>query len=134
MNNRDLIYHLHSVGISFSNSLVADVIVFNSQYNLESFLRELPRHLKLQPDHRPDAHAIAQTIRDKSQVGWMYIIFFMGIHYIKCSMVSKWLECLTTKLEIVSLNPAQTYLERCDLHSPMFKWVPGLCDWGIKGR
>ncbi|XP_071531526.1 uncharacterized protein [Panulirus ornatus] len=48
--------------------LVADVIVFNSQYNLESFLRELPRHLKLQPDHRPDAHAIAQTIRDKSQV------------------------------------------------------------------
>lgn len=42
--------------------------MFNSQYNLESFLREIPRHLKLQPDHRPDSHAITQLIRDKSQV------------------------------------------------------------------
>nr|XP_027231790.1 uncharacterized protein LOC113823362 [Penaeus vannamei] len=50
--------------------LIADVIVFNSQYNLESFLREIPRHLKLQPDHRPDSHAITQLIRDKSQVAY----------------------------------------------------------------
>ncbi|XP_069960273.1 uncharacterized protein [Cherax quadricarinatus] len=48
--------------------LVADVIVFNSQYNLESFLRELPRHLKLQPDHRADAQTITQDIREKSEV------------------------------------------------------------------
>ncbi|ROT63539.1 putative glycosyltransferase-like domain-containing protein 1-like [Penaeus vannamei] len=40
------------------------------KYNLESFLREIPRHLKLQPDHRPDSHAITQLIRDKSQVAY----------------------------------------------------------------
>ncbi|CAL4147112.1 unnamed protein product [Meganyctiphanes norvegica] len=50
------------------SSLAADVIVFNSQYNLDSFLREIPRYLKLQPDHRPDTLSIVETIRDKSKV------------------------------------------------------------------
>ncbi|KAK8378184.1 hypothetical protein O3P69_018865 [Scylla paramamosain] len=48
--------------------LVADVVVFNSQYNLESFLREMPRHLKLQPDHRPDTHSLVEAVRAKSRV------------------------------------------------------------------
>ncbi|KAF2361727.1 RNA recognition motif domain [Trinorchestia longiramus] len=50
------------------SALVADRIVFNSQYNLESFMREVPRHLNLQQDRRPDTASIAATIRAKSQV------------------------------------------------------------------
>ncbi|XP_076048623.1 uncharacterized protein LOC143029683 isoform X2 [Oratosquilla oratoria] len=48
--------------------LVADTVIFNSQYNMESFLRELPRHLKLQPDCRPKSESIVSQIREKSQV------------------------------------------------------------------
>ena len=50
------------------SALVADCVLFNSQYNLESFLREVPRHLNLQKDGRPDVVAITSTIRTKSKV------------------------------------------------------------------
>ncbi|RXG60237.1 Glycosyltransferase-like domain-containing protein 1-like [Armadillidium vulgare] len=42
--------------------LVADQIVFNSQYNLESFLREIPRHIKRQPGLRPDPGPIVEVL------------------------------------------------------------------------
>ncbi|KAL7642160.1 UNVERIFIED_CONTAM: hypothetical protein RMT77_006720 [Armadillidium vulgare] len=48
--------------------LVADQIVFNSQYNLESFLREIPRHIKRQPGLRPDPGPIVEVIKKKSSV------------------------------------------------------------------
>jgi hypothetical protein len=50
--------------------LVADVVAWNSSWNLESFLAAVPRLLRLMPDRaqRPDAAAVARRVRDRSVV------------------------------------------------------------------
>lgn len=49
-------------------ALVADEVLFNSEYNLSSFLDNISRHFKTQPDYRPDDKLLAERIRSKAAV------------------------------------------------------------------
>jgi glycosyltransferase involved in cell wall biosynthesis len=49
-------------------ALVADIVCFNSRYNMTSFLDNIHKHLKLQPDHRPKSADICSRIAAKSSV------------------------------------------------------------------
>ena len=51
-----------------TSSLCADQVLFNSVYNMESFLGNISKFLALQPDHRPESNRIVTEIRNKSQV------------------------------------------------------------------
>ena len=48
--------------------LVADKVVFNSAFNMTSFLEKLSPFFKLQPDFRPNVPQLREDIRSKSEV------------------------------------------------------------------
>ena len=49
-------------------ALTADCILFNSDWCRRSFLENIPKHLKMIPNNRPPAKAIAAKIEEKSTV------------------------------------------------------------------
>eukprot|EP00092_Neocalanus_flemingeri_P003618 GFUD01003882.1.p1 GENE.GFUD01003882.1~~GFUD01003882.1.p1 ORF type:complete len:363 (-),score=114.97 GFUD01003882.1:132-1220(-) len=51
-----------------TSCLAADIVLFNSQYNLTTFLSHIPSFLSLQPDHRPNTKQICDQIKTISQV------------------------------------------------------------------
>ena len=47
---------------------VADELIFNSEYNLNSFLDNISKHFKLQPDYKPNTSRIISQLKQKSSV------------------------------------------------------------------
>jgi len=51
-----------------TSALCADQVLFNSDYNMQSFLDNIQKYLSLQPDQRPEPTRMVAEIREKSQV------------------------------------------------------------------
>ena len=56
------------------SALIADIVLFNSDYNMTSFLDNIDKFLNRMPDYKPKG--TSDIIRKKSQVMYIYIIKF----------------------------------------------------------
>ena len=72
--------------------LVADKVVFNSAFNLSSFMEKLGPFFKVQPDFRPNIQQLREDIQSKSEV-----LYFP----VKLSQFSQNLVCMLLYLYII---------------------------------
>jgi glycosyltransferase involved in cell wall biosynthesis len=64
VQDRDFQYGYNQV----TTALTADLVLFNSQFNLDSFINNLSSFFKIQPDFRPSIETMKQKISAKAQV------------------------------------------------------------------
>ena len=55
-------------------ALATDKIIFNSAWCMSSFLDNIGKHLKMIPDHRPQAKLIREKIEKKASVVYFPIV------------------------------------------------------------
>ena len=54
--------------VQIVSCMVADIILFNSQYNMDSFISKIPSHLNKVPGIKYEVESVLTTIKQKSQV------------------------------------------------------------------